>query len=53
MAFVQRAKSFIMNIKDVFSLATSVVPSERQLRWFDTEFYAFMHFGVNQFTDRE
>lgn len=33
--------------------AASVVPSKRQLMWFDTGFYGFIHFGVNTFTDRE
>lgn len=32
---------------------TSVVPSPRQIKWQETEFYAFIHYGVNQFTDRE
>ena len=31
----------------------SVVPSERQLEFQKTEFYAFVHFTVNTFTDKE
>ena len=30
-----------------------VVPSQRQQRLQDMEFYAFIHFTVNTFTDRE
>lgn len=30
-----------------------VVPSERQLRLQRMEFYAFVHFTINTFTDRE
>ena len=28
-------------------------PSERQLRWHEMEFYGFLHFTVNTFTDKE
>jgi len=29
------------------------IPSENQLRWQDMEFYAFIHFSTNTFTDQE
>lgn len=29
------------------------VPSDRQLRWNETEFYGFFHYGMNTFTDSE
>ena len=29
------------------------VPSERQLLWNETEFYAFFHYGMNTYTDKE
>ena len=28
-------------------------PSQRQMEWFRTEFYAFVHFGINTYTNRE
>ena len=33
--------------------AASIVPSERQLKWQETEFYAFIHYGINTYTNSE
>lgn len=32
---------------------TAVKPSERQIAWQQTEFYGFIHFGINTMTNRE
>lgn len=29
------------------------IPSERQMKWQETEFYAFFHYGMNTFTGKE
>ena len=43
-----------MNDFEIFMKnAAAVKPSDRQLAWFDTEFYAFVHFTVNTYTDLE
>lgn len=39
--------------QDLDRRLVAVVPSERQLAFQQTEFYAFVHFTVNTFTDKE
>ncbi len=42
-----------MSMESFLKDAANVRPSARQLSWFNTEFYAFVHFCVNTYTDRE
>ena len=42
-----------MECKDFLRAAASVVPSTRQKNWFETDFYAFVHFTVNAYTNLE
>lgn len=39
--------------KEIVNKAAHITPSTRQLRWQQLEFTAFLHFGMNTFTNRE
>lgn len=41
------------SLDEVLTYAASIRPSQRQLNWQEVEFYAFTHFGMNTFTNKE
>ena len=41
------------SVSDNAPLPVHPVPSDRQLLWNETEFYAFFHYGMNTFTGSE
>ena len=43
----------VLPFEEFLQQASQVRPSQRQLDWYEMEWYAFMHFGVNTFTGRE
>ena len=42
-----------LSIREFLKQAAQVKPTQRQLDWYDTEFYAFVHFSPNTFTGLE
>ena len=43
----------MINSDDRLDLYTSIVPNERQLKIQEMKYYAFVHYSVNTFTNKE
>ena len=50
---VSSSSSFSQNLNRSDLKPYGPVPSQRQLMWHEMEFYGFLHFTVNTFTDKE
>ena len=40
-------------LREFLKTAANLKPTERQLKWYDREFYAFVHFSPNTYTGLE
>ncbi|WP_083619549.1 alpha-L-fucosidase [Mucilaginibacter sp. OK098] len=56
--YAQKTQNYVVinasdNGQDIIAKAANITPSPRQLRWQQLELTAFLHFGMNTFTNQE